>query len=203
MKLKDVIIIGAGPAGSMAGYYLSGVGLDVLMIEKATFPHWKVCGGGLTHRAFLEIPYDVSTIIHHQVNWGYLGFHGRKIATINHDKPIAYPVDRTSFDNFLLENAIQQEVECAQGERFLSLSEKGDLIHIKTDKGDYACRYLIGADGVHSQVAKALGLCQSRSLSLAYEARLDLPQHSRTPLVNAITFDFGTLLWGYGWIFPK
>src|SRR5450631_1151530 len=46
----DVIVVGAGPAGSATAYYLANAGLDVLLLEKATFPREKVCGDGLTPR---------------------------------------------------------------------------------------------------------------------------------------------------------
>jgi len=47
----DVIVVGAGPSGSTAAYYLAQAGLDVLLIEKSRFPREKVCGDGLTPRA--------------------------------------------------------------------------------------------------------------------------------------------------------
>ena len=47
----DVIIVGAGPSGSTAAYYLAQAGLNVLLIEKSRFPREKVCGDGLTPRA--------------------------------------------------------------------------------------------------------------------------------------------------------
>ena len=47
----DVIVVGAGPAGSAAAYHLATAGLDVLMLEKTSFPREKVCGDGLTPRA--------------------------------------------------------------------------------------------------------------------------------------------------------
>src|SRR6204780_2983931 len=47
----DVIVVGAGPAGSAAAYYLASAGLDVLVLEKSQFPREKVCGDGLTPRA--------------------------------------------------------------------------------------------------------------------------------------------------------
>ncbi len=47
----DVIVVGAGPAGSSVAYYLATAGLDVLLLEKAHFPREKVCGDGLTPRA--------------------------------------------------------------------------------------------------------------------------------------------------------
>jgi geranylgeranyl reductase family protein len=47
----DVIVVGAGPAGSAAAYHLATAGLDVLLLEKTSFPREKVCGDGLTPRA--------------------------------------------------------------------------------------------------------------------------------------------------------
>src|SRR5246127_2264714 len=47
----DVIVVGAGPAGSTTAFYLAHAGLDVLLLEKSTFPREKVCGDGLTPRA--------------------------------------------------------------------------------------------------------------------------------------------------------
>src|ERR1700681_4666267 len=47
----DVIIVGAGPAGSTTAFYLAQAGLDVLVLEKSRFPREKVCGDGLTPRA--------------------------------------------------------------------------------------------------------------------------------------------------------
>ena len=50
-ETADVIVVGAGPAGSAVAYYLATAGLDVLMLEKTHFPREKVCGDGLTPRA--------------------------------------------------------------------------------------------------------------------------------------------------------
>ena len=59
----DVIVVGAGPSGSTAAYYLAQAGLDVLLIEKSRFPREKVCGDGLTPRAvkaLIALGVDVS-----------------------------------------------------------------------------------------------------------------------------------------------
>src|SRR5581483_1671136 len=59
----DVIVVGAGPAGSSAAYWLATAGLDVAVLEKTTFPREKVCGDGLTPRgtrALVELGIDVS-----------------------------------------------------------------------------------------------------------------------------------------------
>ena len=55
VETADVIVVGAGPGGSATAAYLAGHGLDVLLLEKATFPRDKVCGDGLTPRAVREL----------------------------------------------------------------------------------------------------------------------------------------------------
>jgi flavin-dependent dehydrogenase len=78
MTITDVIIVGAGPAGAMTAYSLAKTGVSVQLLEKAHFPRGKTCGGGLTHRAFKEIPFNIDPVIHQAVTWGYVGVHGRK-----------------------------------------------------------------------------------------------------------------------------
>src|SRR5438128_12240845 len=59
----DVIVVGAGPAGSSAAYWLATAGLDVAVLEKTAFPREKVCGDGLTPRgtrALVDMGIDVS-----------------------------------------------------------------------------------------------------------------------------------------------
>ena len=59
----DAVVVGAGPAGSAAAYWLASAGLDVALLEKTTFPREKVCGDGLTPRgtrALIDMGIDVS-----------------------------------------------------------------------------------------------------------------------------------------------
>ena len=51
----DVVVVGAGPAGSATAHWCASAGLDVLLLEKAAFPRDKVCGDGLTPRAVAEL----------------------------------------------------------------------------------------------------------------------------------------------------
>mgnify|MGYP000459116841 CR=1 FL=1 len=51
----DVVIVGAGPAGSSLAYHLATVGINVLVLDKATFPRDKICGDGLTPAAVHEL----------------------------------------------------------------------------------------------------------------------------------------------------
>ena len=51
----DAVVIGGGPAGSAAGYWLARAGHDVCVIERKTFPRDKTCGDGLTPRAVHQL----------------------------------------------------------------------------------------------------------------------------------------------------
>ena len=58
--MYDVIIIGAGPAGTAAGYFLGGRGLSVLVLDRKQFPRKKACAGGITPKAMALYPFDIS-----------------------------------------------------------------------------------------------------------------------------------------------
>lgn len=175
----------------------------MLLIEKTTFPRRKACGGGLTRRAYAELPFDISPVIHSRVDWGYIGFRGRKVAAIQADGPIAYLIDRPSFDTFLLQKAIIQGVIVVHNQAVSDLQTINGQVQVIADGAKYHSQFVIGADGVYSLVNRKCGLIPKRLTSLSYEAHLSLPVGEYDPLIESVTFDFGTILGGYGWIFPK
>ncbi len=60
----DVIISGAGPAGSLLGFLLSQNNIRTLIIDKKNFPRYKICAGGLQDRSLELIPFDIDGTIH-------------------------------------------------------------------------------------------------------------------------------------------
>lgn len=203
MKLFDAIIVGGGPSGAISGYTLAKVGLKVLIIDQSLFPRRKVCGGGLTIHGMNEIPFDISDVIHRKVNSGQVTFRGNLITTISDKETIACTIDRETFDYFLLEKAVEVGAETQLGRRVNAIAEQNDIIQVQTNQDTFYGRYLIGADGVHSTIAKQMGVFNNRSTSLAYEARLSRGSEQDSSHEEMITFDFGTISGGYGWIFPK
>ncbi|MGI6554570.1 MAG: FAD-dependent oxidoreductase [Bacillota bacterium] len=59
----DVIIVGAGPAGSSAAYYLAAAGRKVLVLEKETFPRYKACAGGISIKALPLLDFDWQGVV--------------------------------------------------------------------------------------------------------------------------------------------
>lgn len=203
MNLFDAIIVGGGPSGAICGYTLSEAGLQVLIIDQSLFPRRKVCGGGLTFHAMKEIPFDITDVIHQKLNSGQITFRGNLITTIHNRETIASTIDRETFDSFLLDKAVKAGAETLLGRRVNKVAEQNDLIRVQTDQETFYGKYLIGADGVHSVIAKQTGMIENRSTSLAYEARLTRGSEQDPSPDEMITFDFGTIFGGYGWIFPK
>ena len=68
MEHVDVLVVGAGPAGSSTAIHLARAGARVLLADKARFPRDKPCGGGLTGRALKRIPVDPSPVVERDVD---------------------------------------------------------------------------------------------------------------------------------------
>ena len=93
-RQADVIVVGAGPAGSTAATYLARAGLDVLLLEKARFPRAKVCGDGFTPRGMKQI-IDLGIDCSEEAGWRWLRGSGEGVATSEGVRIIGFNVDIT------------------------------------------------------------------------------------------------------------
>ena len=150
----EVVIIGAGPAGSMCGYLLKKTGVDCLLIDRATFPRDKICGGGLTSKAWrlLEQLMPQLQYAYNPVNHITLDVDGKVQCAFDIDDPIRI-VQRRLFDHELLKQylavggAFQHD-----GFRDAEEGDDGFIIVTFTSGERVRCRYLVGADGSNSRV---------------------------------------------------
>ncbi len=199
----DVLIAGSGPAGSLLGYLLATAGHRVLVIDKAAFPRDKVCGGGISNKTIELLPFDISPVVHRRVKGAFLTY--QNDATIIKDLADrgGAVVVRSEFDEFLLGKAREAGVAFSGDTAFLDAQWTGDQVKVTTTRGAFTARYLVGADGVFSQVRARVFGKGLVSYVPAVEALVYLPPDKVARFGDRVLFDFGGMPRGYGWIFPK
>jgi flavin-dependent dehydrogenase len=117
------------------------------------------------------------------------------------DQPIVM-VRRSEFDAFLLSQA---KAEVLEGVSVITVTETGDWVRVTAGDASYTARYVVGADGPFSQVARSLGLRQSRRMGGTLEAEVPLDGNGalQASYNSHAVFMMGVVPWGYSWIFPK
>ncbi len=198
----DVIVVGAGPAGSLCTYYLARAGIKVILLEKTVLPRYKPCGGGLTFRALKHLPWDPSDVIRVYAVGGRLAWEGRLILEKSREPFVAAMVMRDHFDAWLVDKAQGAGAIFMDATPVLSVEELDNGIQVETPGGIFRAAYLVGADGVNSIVARRFPNFR-RATGVALEAEVDVPPAGLDAQGFYLTFDFGILPQGYGWIFPK
>jgi menaquinone-9 beta-reductase len=226
----DVIVVGAGPAGSTTAYYLARSGLDVLLLEKASFPRDKVCGDGLTPRA-------VRQLVRMGVDTGGPGWIRNKGLRIigggmrlhlPWPELTSYPDyglvrTRLDFDHLLAKHAeragarlhertsvtgpvVDERSGRVVGVRARPVNERG---RAAGDDVTYRAPLVVAADGTSSRLATAVGIHKrdDRPMGVAVRTYFKTPRHDDDWMESWLELwasnDRGgrDLLPGYGWIF--
>jgi geranylgeranyl reductase family protein len=184
-------------------YLLAKRGLDVLILERATLPRYKTCGGGVTWKAMQNLPFDVSAVFENKAVGGIVTFAGQQLLKVEVGWPVAWLVMRDRFDHYLVQQAIEAGAKLMEGISVVRVEEMSDRVVVTTTLGELQAQLLAGADGVNSIVALSTGLLPDREVGVAVEAELAVSPASLEEQGSYATFDFGVLPGGYGWIFPK
>lgn len=199
----DVIVVGLGPAGATAAYELNKKGFKVLAFDKQKHPRYKPCGGGLTAKIEKILEPDFKSIVERTVYKVNFTFRGTGDIRAASNSPIVYMVMRDVFDNFLVEKARAAGSEIHEQEKVIQVEEGKDSVLVMTEKSMYAAKLLIGADGVNSIVARSVGLKPKKRTAVLIEGEVKVKEKAFNRVSDEILFDFGSVPYGYGWIFPK
>jgi len=204
----DVIVVGGGPGGSTAARFCAKAGLKTLLIEKERLPRYKPCGGCLSTKTVHLLGFNLTSVIENTIYGSKFTYRSKDPFFIETKDPIAFLVMRDRFDQLLINNALEEGAEILEGEKVTRVEEKGDGVEVELAKGKkFHSRYLIGADGPESMVARSLPLPPRRNngngIAVESEIPFDSSIHFPRKELQFIHLDFGRIPNGYGWVFPK
>ena len=209
----DIIVVGAGPAGSIAAYDCAKQGFKTLLLEKYTLPREKPCGGAVMYRGLRLINEKIPRRLIERRIYGlrFLLSDGRASEFVS-DKLIGITVFRDRFDEFLARRASNAGVELIDNAPVVDASVSSSSAKVQLADGrEFTSKYLLGADGVNSIVSRALGLRPKRKelnkVGLGMEADFYVGEEgvleatNGNPSILEVCPVNGRV--SYGWVFPK
>ena len=211
----DVLIVGAGPSGSTAAATLAKMGHSVAFIDKGIFPRHKTCASWINALAFSRFDY-LNAELTNLVDCPFYGIRFYDESIVRHGtyierRPSGYLTLRSKFDHGLAKIAVKAGAAMHQGVRAIRIEENESGVTAELSDGTrLKARFLIGADGSNSQIARWSGLRKSwRPHQYVLCANEDIPcspqsiekfYGEKVPLFVSLRFNG---LEGYGWVFPK
>ncbi|WP_159809369.1 geranylgeranyl reductase family protein [Cellulomonas citrea] len=226
----DVIVVGAGPAGSSAAYWCAQAGLDVLVLEKAEFPRDKICGDGLTPRAVAELV-RMGVPLRERDGWirneGLRVFGGGHVVQLPWPELSSYPSFGLARPRLTLDQLLAEHARAAGAKLLERTAVTGPVLDERTgrvvgvtarpvdaqgrrsgEEVTYRARVVLAADGVSSRLATALGRQPraDRPLGVAVRTYFRSPRHDDAWMESHLDLWDGppgrsNLMPGYGWIF--
>ncbi len=207
MQRCDVLIVGAGPAGSSLAWILRGSGLSVAVMDKRTFPRDKVCAGWVTPEVMQALQVDVQAYGKERILQPITGFRisllGRGQQEFHYPgEPVSYGIRRIEFDHFLLDRC---GAELLLGHELKSLERDGAgwLVNGKLRAG-----LVVGAGGHFCPVARMLGARPAGAEQVVAAQEIEFEMTPAQKAACRVAPEVPELFFlpelnGYGWVFRK
>jgi len=210
MDSCEVLIVGGGPAGSSCAKRLCEAGIETIILDKATFPRDKVCGGWITPAVVEELGIDLAEYARGRVLQAITGFRtgrmGDAEVETEYGRAVSYGVRRFEFDDYLLQRSGARLI---LGRPLTSVERSGDgwVVNGEAVNEEIRARLLIGAGGHFCPVARYLGASARKEEAVAaQEVEFEMSAEQREACAirgNVPELYFCADLKGYGWCFRK
>jgi geranylgeranyl reductase family protein len=202
--MYDVIIAGAGPAGSTCARTCAQQGLKTLLLDRDHWPRPKPCAGAVSVLALSHLDFTLPDDIIEEECTGVRVHWNGYVVEIKRDARFAVLVTRKKFDSLLAEKAVESSAAFHTNEQVIAVRDEKNFVAVETKNATYQARFLVGADGIHSRVAQALRPPLGKdemSLALVSQIPADA-QEIKKRLDKTLDLYFGAAPVGYGWLFP-
>jgi flavin-dependent dehydrogenase len=190
----DALIIGGGPAGSTCAWKLRRAGVDVLILDRASFPRTKLCAGWITPEVVDDLEFDIDAYPYSFMSFDKLHFHFKHVNFSK--KTTQHSIRRLEFDDFLLRRS-----GAPVHEHRVRKIHKRNGSYIIDD--EYRCRYLVGAGGTRCPVYRELFHDLNPRAKLLQIATLEKEFPYAWENQECHLWFFKDGLPGYAWYVPK
>ena len=201
----DVAVVGGGPAGMAAAREAAAAGARTIVLERATHPRYKTCGGGLIGVSLAAV--ERASIVPSKADIASVAFtlRGRHGFTRRGrgPAPLLRLVQREEFDDALRAAAVQAGADVREHAPVRALTEHHDHVGVRlADDSVIAASTVIGADGSAGITGRHVGV-QCDQIDLGLEVELPVPPSVARRWRSRLLLDWGSLPGSYGWVFPK
>jgi geranylgeranyl reductase family protein len=195
----DVVVIGAGPAGSTAARIAAARGMRVLLLDAARFPRYKTCGGGLIGTSIALLPPAALAAVERRVATASFSSDGGRVRRVRSTRPFLALARREVLDQALVDAAVTAGATFRDHTRVSHLEEDADGVRVTTPAGALRAEAVIGADGSAGITGRHVGVRMARS-DLGLEVEL---AGVGDDWAHRVHLDWGRDPGTYGWVFPK
>ncbi|MGC4892747.1 geranylgeranyl reductase family protein [Micromonospora sp. DT31] len=203
MIIWDLVVVGGGPAGLSAAHAAARGGVRTLVVERATHPRYKTCGGGLIGTSLAEVDGRVEVPAHDRVDRITFTRDGRRAFTRRHRSPLVTMIRREEFDDRLRAAAVAAGAQVREGVAVRAVDQDPDAVRLRLADGDVVhARAVVGADGSSGVTARHAGV-RYRQVDLGLELELPVDAAEQDRWRGRMLLDWGPVPGSYAWVFPK